>query len=121
MFQDELQTKNQNATKTFSSVCISVDSSGQEIIVFDIPVMSKKNQINAQGLNNSNCIIENLPFDCKCSTMKIVVDGVLSQHATQRIIKDIISKKVIIKITAPISKIVSRTCNTDIYLFAMAK
>ena len=47
MFQYELQTKNQNATKTFSSVCISVDSSEQDTIVFNIPVMQKKNQINA--------------------------------------------------------------------------
>ena len=51
MFQDELQT--------FSSVYISVDSTEHEIIVFNSPVIiSKKNQINAQGAEKSNYIIK---------------------------------------------------------------
>ena len=48
----------------------------------------------------------NQPFDCEFSIMKEVLDGVL-YHATQitlRIIIDIVSKNVIIKVTAPISK-----------------
>ena len=82
IFKDELQTKSQNVTKTLRSVYISVDSTKQDIIVLTIPVnIAKYNQINAQMLKNSNCIIENLPFDCKFSSMKEVVDGVL-YHAT---------------------------------------
>ena len=42
MFQDELQTKRQNVTKTFSSVYISVDNPEQDIIVFSIPVIVAK-------------------------------------------------------------------------------
>ena len=84
-----------------------MDSPEQDIIVVNNPVIiAKKNQIIAQGLINSKCIIENLPFDCEFSTMKGVVDGVL-YHATQitlRTITDIFFKKVNIKVTAPISK-----------------
>ena len=69
--------------KTISSVYISEDSPEEDIIVFNIPVFfAKKNQINAQGLKNSNCITENLPADCGFSTMKEEVDVVL-YHATQ--------------------------------------
>ena len=83
MFQDDLQTKSQTVTKPFSSVYIHVDSPEQDIIVFNIPVIiAKKNQINAQGLKNSNCTIQNLPFNCEFSTMKEVVDGIL-YHATK--------------------------------------
>ena len=58
-------------TKTVSRVCISVNSPEQVIIVFNIPVIiAKKNQNNAQGLKNSNCIIENLPFVCEFSVKK---------------------------------------------------
>ena len=57
---------------------ISVDSPKQDIIVFNIPFfIAKNNQINAQGLKNSTCTIEDLPFDCEFSTMKEVVNGVL--------------------------------------------
>ena len=42
MFQDELQTKNKDVTKTFSSVYISVDIPEQDIIVFNIPVIVAK-------------------------------------------------------------------------------
>ena len=57
--------------KTYRSINISVDSTEQDIIVIYIPVIiAKKNQIHAQGLKNSNCIIENLPIDCEFSTME---------------------------------------------------
>ena len=39
MCHDELQTKSQSVTKMFSSLYISVDSPGQDIIVFSIPVI----------------------------------------------------------------------------------
>ena len=75
--------KSQIVTKTFSSVYISVGSTEKDIIVFNIPlIIAKKNQVNAQGLKHSNCIIENLPLHCEFSTMKEVVDGVL-YYATQ--------------------------------------
>ena len=96
MFQDELKTKSQNVSENVLERFISVDSHEQDIIVFNIPVIiAIENQINAQGLKNSNSIIEYLSFNCKFSTMKEVVDGVL-YHAiriTLRIITDIISKK----------------------------
>ena len=60
---------------------ISVNSPEQDIIVFNIPVIIAKKNQNAQGLNISNCIIENLPFVCEFSVMKEVVNGVL-YHAT---------------------------------------
>ena len=45
--------------KTFSGMYIYVDSPKHDIIVFNIPVsIAKKNQINPQGLENSNCIIK---------------------------------------------------------------
>ena len=51
MFQDGLQTKSQNVTKTFCNEYLSVDSHEQDIIVFNISVINpKENQINAQGL-----------------------------------------------------------------------
>ena len=59
-----------------------MDSPEQDIIVFNIPVIiSKKNQINAQGLETLTVSLKNLPFDCEFSTMKEEVDGVL-YHAT---------------------------------------
>ena len=74
---------------------ISVESPEQDIIVFKIPVIiAKKNQINAHGLKNSNCMIENLPFDCEFSTTKEVEYDVLyhATQITQKIITDLISK-----------------------------
>ena len=51
MFQDDLQTKSQKVTKTFSSMFISVDSPEQDIIVYNIAVIiAKKNQINTHQL-----------------------------------------------------------------------
>ena len=41
MFQNDLQTKSQKVTKTFSSMYISVDSAEKDIIVFNIPGSEK--------------------------------------------------------------------------------
>ena len=78
MFQDELQTKSQNFILTFVACIYLWTALEQDIIVFNIP----ESLPLSLGAEKSNCIIENLPFDCRFSAMKEVVDGVL-YYATQ--------------------------------------
>ena len=70
--------------KPFSSVYISVDSPEQDIIVFNIPVIiAKKNQINAQGLKNSSCIIENL-LTANGATVGTAKESIRQQHTEEK-------------------------------------
>ena len=84
-----------------------MDSSEQDIIVFNIPVIiAKINQINDQRLKNYNSIIENLPFDCGSQLCPLT-----TPHKSYKILSRI-SKELLLRL---LHLFLIRACNTDIY------
>ena len=113
MFQYELQTKSQNFIKTFLA-CIYLWTALNRTLLFSIfqlslPKIIKKN--NAQGLKNSNCIIENLPFYNERSS------GWRPLPRRTNHIKDFLKRS----LSMLLHLFLSRTCNTYICLFPMVK
>ena len=81
MFQRELQDKESKCYYKRFVACIYRLTALKRTLSFSILQFLLPKRIKFI-LENSNCIIENLPFDCEFSTKKEVVDSVL-YHSIQ--------------------------------------